>query len=234
MRMGSVLCVVMSVAGAAQAQNSVSVDLTNLVIQNGVNQSRSSAPNTISPSFRYTYVVDGLVRGQGGVLGSLFPNPTPLAQVLETLSPGASTGLSGTVDNCSGAHPVSAPPTTQSGSQVVLGLTVNFAATLQVGIDASNVASFSITGVTLSPAFLVGSLRFTSGSVVITRDGAYCPWNCDASTTPPILNALDFSCFLEKYRAGDPSANCDCSTTPPELNALDFSCFLQRFVSGCP
>ena len=28
--------------------------------------------------------------------------------------------------------------------------------------------------------------------------------------------------------------NCDGSTTPPVLNVLDFACFLNRFAAGCP
>jgi hypothetical protein len=61
-----------------------------------------------------------------------------------------------------------------------------------------------------------------------------CYPNCDNSVTPPVLNVLDFSCFLNKFAAGDPYANCDASTTPPVLNVLDFSCFLNRFAAGCP
>ena len=34
--------------------------------------------------------------------------------------------------------------------------------------------------------------------------------------------------------AGDPYANCDGSTTPPILNVADFSCFLNAFAAGCP
>ncbi len=60
-----------------------------------------------------------------------------------------------------------------------------------------------------------------------------CYPNCDHSTTPPILNVLDFSCFLNQFAAGDPNANCDNSTTPPVLNVLDFTCFLNRFAAGC-
>ena len=30
----------------------------------------------------------------------------------------------------------------------------------------------------------------------------YCQANCDQSTTPPVLNVLDFSCFLNKFAAG--------------------------------
>ncbi len=61
----------------------------------------------------------------------------------------------------------------------------------------------------------------------------YCQPNCDESTTPPILNVLDFACFLNKFAAGDLYANCDSSTTPPILNVLDFACFLNKFAAGC-
>ncbi|MEX2220084.1 MAG: GC-type dockerin domain-anchored protein, partial [Phycisphaerales bacterium] len=61
-----------------------------------------------------------------------------------------------------------------------------------------------------------------------------CYPNCDGSTTAPILNVADFSCFLQKYAAGDPYANCDASTTAPVFNVADFSCFLQRYAAGCP
>jgi hypothetical protein len=60
-----------------------------------------------------------------------------------------------------------------------------------------------------------------------------CYANCDNSTTSPVLNVLDFSCFLNKFAAGDPYANCDNSTTAPVLNVLDFSCFLNKFAAGC-
>jgi hypothetical protein len=61
-----------------------------------------------------------------------------------------------------------------------------------------------------------------------------CYANCDGSTTPPVLNVADFTCFLSKFAAGDPYANCDGSTTPPVLNVADFTCFLSKFAAGCP
>jgi glucose/arabinose dehydrogenase len=61
-----------------------------------------------------------------------------------------------------------------------------------------------------------------------------CYANCDGSTAPPVLNVLDFNCFLNAFSGGDPYANCDGSTTPPVLNVLDFNCFLNRFTEGCP
>jgi hypothetical protein len=63
--------------------------------------------------------------------------------------------------------------------------------------------------------------------------GAACYANCDQSTNPPILNANDFQCFLNKYAANDPYANCDNSTNPPILNANDFQCFLNAYAAGC-
>ncbi len=63
--------------------------------------------------------------------------------------------------------------------------------------------------------------------------GNPCYPNCDNSTTSPVLNILDFSCFLNRFAANDPYANCDGSTTPPVLNVLDFACFLNSFATGC-
>jgi hypothetical protein len=60
-----------------------------------------------------------------------------------------------------------------------------------------------------------------------------CYANCDGSTLPPVLNILDFSCFLNRFAAGDLYANCDGSTTPPVLNVLDFACFINAFAAGC-
>ncbi len=68
----------------------------------------------------------------------------------------------------------------------------------------------------------------------VTLAPAACYANCDDSTAAPILNVLDFSCFLNRFAAGETYANCDHSTTSPVLNVLDFSCFLNQFAAGCP
>jgi hypothetical protein len=76
-----------------------------------------------------------------------------------------------------------------------------------------------------------------SGTVAVrlnTNTGGPCYGNCDGSTTVPILNVNDFTCFLQKFATGDPYANCDGSTTIPILNVTDFTCFLQKFAQGCP
>jgi hypothetical protein len=71
-------------------------------------------------------------------------------------------------------------------------------------------------------------------NAVIAGGSAPCYANCDGSTAAPVLNVLDFTCFLQKFAAADPYANCDASTTTPTLNVLDFTCFLQKFAAGCP
>ena len=69
-----------------------------------------------------------------------------------------------------------------------------------------------------------------------------CWINCDASTTAPIVNTADFTCFLQQYAVGIalPGAqqqwhysNCDRSTTYPQVNTGDFTCFLQKYAAGC-
>ncbi len=62
---------------------------------------------------------------------------------------------------------------------------------------------------------------------------AACYANCDGSVTAPILNVADFTCFLQRFAAGESYANCDNSTAMPTLNVADFTCFLQRFAAGC-
>jgi hypothetical protein len=70
-----------------------------------------------------------------------------------------------------------------------------------------------------------------------------CYANCDGSTTPPILNVEDFTCFINEFAAAQALpheqqiihyANCDQSTTAPVLNVEDFTCFINKFAAGCP
>src|SRR5262252_9876859 len=78
-----------------------------------------------------------------------------------------------------------------------------------------------------------GAFVLSGGFWAAGAGPASCYANCDGSTTPPVLNVADFSCFLNRFAAGDSYANCDHSTTAPILNALDFSCFLNAFAAGC-
>jgi hypothetical protein len=80
-------------------------------------------------------------------------------------------------------------------------------------------------------ATLIGPTGFTDIVGLATSNDCYV--NCDGGGVP-VLNVQDFTCFLQRYAAGEYYANCDRSTTPPTLNVADFTCFLQRYAAGCP
>jgi hypothetical protein len=115
-----------------------------------------------------------------------------------------------------------------------------------VVLDTSNNAfktfgpADSATGTTIVPMGIgvSGCGSGEAAQLIIVEEAASivaptCYANCDGSTTTPVLTAADFTCFLSKFRAGNPSANCDGSTTTPVLTAADFTCFLTKFRAGC-
>lgn len=106
---------------------------------------------------------------------------------------------------------------------------------LGTGLMSSDVVSLAA----LPNGEVIASGNFYSAggraSVYFARYGCPpCYANCDNSTFPPVLNANDFNCFLNKFAAADSYANCDQSTFPPTLNANDFLCFLNMYAAGCP
>jgi hypothetical protein len=123
---------------------------------------------------------------------------------------------------------------------------------LEVDTDFSGIPDqiYSRTGILgfaheLGTGFGVGAwnaqAEFDNWSVTV--GGAACYANCDSSTTEPVLNVEDFTCFISEFAAASvlpPSqqithyANCDNSTTDPVLNVEDFTCFITKFAEGCP
>lgn len=224
------------VAGAAVASSALggagmaSIALAGLQIRHGVSQSRSSAPDTVGPAYFYDTSVDGMARGVGGVLGALFPNPTPIGTIISQLTGQPAPSLSGRAVNTSGALPFTVPPITESGSTVVLGITVTYAMTLTTSIDAGGVASFSITGVTLSPSLLVGYLEFTSGAATVAR---VCPGdtNGDNSVSFADLNQV-LSEFGQSSLPGDPLLAGDVNGDG-QVNFADLNIVLSGFGGAC-
>ena len=109
--------------------------------------------------------------------------------------------------------------------------------TIDGGGGPSAGGGFSLTGTIGQPdaAASAGSIFECNGGFWVTPlITASCYANCDNSTITPVLNVNDFTCFLNRYAAGDPAANCDASTIAPTLNVNDFTCFLNRFAAGCP
>ena len=81
-----------------------------------------------------------------------------------------------------------------------------------------------------------------STGFLVADTPAPCYSNCNASTTAPVVNTADFTCFLQQYSAAIalPAAqqqahyaNCDGSTIAPQVNTGDFTCFLQKYAAGC-
>jgi hypothetical protein len=99
-------------------------------------------------------------------------------------------------------------------------------ATFQIVVNDTNAVGVS----TCADSY---TFQIAGGALSCASVPQTCYPNCDASTTQPCLNVLDFSCFLNQFAAGSSYANCDNSTTVPVLNVLDFGCFLNRFAGGC-
>jgi hypothetical protein len=88
-------------------------------------------------------------------------------------------------------------------------------------------------GTGTNPVFVSGGVP----SAVRNRlDITTCYANCDGSTTAPIINVADFTCFLQRYAAADEWARCDLCLPPttPHCNDFQFGCFLTYFAAGCP
>ncbi len=73
-----------------------------------------------------------------------------------------------------------------------------------------------------------------TGLAIYVGTPCACYANCDGSTSAPVLNVNDFTCFLNSFAAGSTYANCDGGTVPPVLNVNDFTCFLNKYAAGCP
>jgi hypothetical protein len=213
-------------ATAAGAADSVSIDLTGVEIRNATNQSRSSAPATIDPAYRYfiDFSEDTMVRGVSGLLALRYPNPTPLADIMEEFEPGSSAALHSSVINPNGTHPFGLTADDVGGTTVISGITVTFSMTLSAAINADDTASFSLTNVVVSPASLVGAMRFTSGSVMITR-GCVGDINDDGG-----VDGADVEAFFSLWENGEPLADLN---QDGGVDGGDVEFFFLRWESGC-
>ena len=214
-----------TLTSAAKADDQAVINLAGLKIKNATNQTKSSSPDTIDAGPRYSYVVDGMVKGDSGLLAVLYPSPTPLATVLESFQTGASEALSGAVNNLAATHPVVLLDQTFSGTTVIASVTVTFSAHFTVGIDASNNAYFSLTSVVIDPSFIVGSMSFTSGTATIKRVACAADSNCDG-----YVNGNDYDEFASWFESGSPRADFN---GDGYVNGNDYDGFASHFEAGC-
>jgi hypothetical protein len=114
------------------------------------------------------------------------------------------------------------------------GLWINSPVSDFAGVEAGPAFYLSRSRTNFDPATMAGPGSRNLPDPQILPEVLDCYANCDGSTTAPVLNVNDFTCFLNQFAAGDLQANCDESTTPPVLNVNDFTCFLNKFAAGCP
>jgi uncharacterized membrane protein len=124
---------------------------------------------------------------------------------------------------------------------------MNLGSVLQsLGVSLPGPLLGPVNGLNADGSVLVGGFHYQWGigrawRATIPVSVIHCYANCDFSTTPPLLNIDDFTCFINQFAAAsthwDPLnhyANCDGSTTAQVLNVDDFTCFINRFAAGCP
>jgi hypothetical protein len=162
--------------------------------------------------------------------------------------PGVLIGELGQLSAAQHATPINPPPHLAAGGSVQLTAGTTYWLVAKGEGDAAGSWRRNVIGDTGFRAFSSNSGaswslwpvdRYAFRIVV----GEACYANCDRSTTPPILNVEDFTCFINEFAAAQALpheqqlghyANCDGSSTPPVLNVEDFTCFINRFAAGCP
>jgi hypothetical protein len=147
-----------------------------------------------------------------------------------TLSTGLTTGvrgITGTADRAGNTIYVTTADTTSAANGNKL---------MRV-VDTGQFSDFTLI------ATAPGNTAFRGIAFAPEGSGPSCYTNCDGSTTSPVLNVDDFTCFINAFAIGQtlpPAqqitdyANCDSSTAPPVLNVDDFTCFINQFALGCP
>lgn len=214
-------------AGNALAASEVAIDITGVQLRNATVQTRTSAPAQIDAAFRYNYSLDGvMVRGVGGVLGLLYPNPTSLESVLAALG-GDGFTTEAVLANPSGELPALLVDQTLAGSTVQLGVTFSFSANLTQTIDADGIAAFSFTEVSITSSNILlqpGYLQVTSGTVNISV-GCIADYDLDGGVT-----GSDIGAFITDFEQGLAEADVDGSGG---IDGSDLALFFERFEQGC-
>jgi hypothetical protein len=197
-KLASFVC--LAVSGPLLAQ-SAGVDMTGMLIRHNTNQSRNSSANpmpagpaqTVAAAAGYSYSIDAFGRGTSGLMQALFPNPTPLGDILDYFNPGQSKLLRGYVRNDAGTIPFTIYAQTFSGNLSGLG-TVVFRLTTRV--DAAGVAYVEFSNVSLPlGGLIVGQGVITSGGATIST------W----VPTPPVQTEWHFGGNLDSVSGSGPA-----------------------------
>ncbi len=160
------LLILFCAAARAQQSTSVSINMTDFIIQGELNQFRTSIPFEIVGAPAYVYTITGFAHGEGPVYSQLVPTSEPVSTALDAISPGLSSVLQGSVSN-----PGAQLPTSVLDDQVSSGTNGVFNATFSLSLDASGEVDFSITNVAIATngqPDTTDRLVFDSGVVDVT------------------------------------------------------------------
>ena len=73
------------------------------------------------------------------------------------------------------------------------------------GVSGSQVLTFAVPASAPDTLYYGCEFHFNMGwQINIINGTPQCYANCDGSTTPPVLNVLDFNCFINRFAAGCP------------------------------
>jgi hypothetical protein len=157
---------------AVQAQGGVSnkvvIGFAGTQFGNGKSISKTSAPWRINPATTYYYTIDGRISGKDDLAG-VIPAGTKLSDLLESVKPGSSRYLKGSLSNPSGTLPATVLNKNIKGSRDVPGVgKVTGSLTLMIEIAADGEVKFTVKNMKLtSPAGPIpGSFRFGKGTKI--------------------------------------------------------------------
>jgi hypothetical protein len=154
---------------SASALERANVYLVGKEIAHGGSLAVASGKEKIAKSKRYTYAIEGSCKGIGP-LAALVPAGTRFSAFLDTVSPGSSRFLEGTLENPTGNLPAVLVNRRISGSKKVKGpgkVSVSF--NLKVEVSAVGEISVKLSNVNISSPSgpLDGGVRFLKGAKAV-------------------------------------------------------------------
>ncbi len=165
------LGVVAATASFAAPIGKVGVLISGQELGSGKEIHGTSGTKRIIAAEAYTYQLSGKCRGKAGTaLGKLIPKDVAISAFIESLSPGASSYLSGTFTNPGGTLPVTVLNKKISGKRTIAGVgVVKVTLTIVGKILANGECVVDVTNVKFStkPKRNVGSIVFKGGSKLL-------------------------------------------------------------------
>ncbi len=150
---------------SAGGLNSVKLPLVRQEFGQNLEIHAKSGKKKLAASESYEYKLQGFCEGTGD-LANLIPKRTPIATLLNQLSPGNSKFISGTYSNPGGKLPIVAIDKTFKGKLTFprVGI-VTIKATVKAGTEKNGTVYLDVTNVNVkSPTKVDGTIKFQSGS----------------------------------------------------------------------